>query len=622
MYPESVDITIWIDFFLIILIITLFLVTPERDVLLRVIVHDIKTFFSRFTSFTIFLILFVSLIITTGKLGIFGATLVGYTMLLTIALGSLGSFIVSIKKFGQRISRNKLVSLLLIVVVACSLFSITLIPIKLRGNVDDGWANDLGFTINTNTSEFPIDIFNVRLVDRDLAKDFARSYRLPKIGNYQLHVDFRYENIGIINGSPAWILPVYYSYAVTKEINYLVGYLYIHLETPTFESMKFVKRTMIVAPGLYGSRDIFYFTMNLVPDGTIGELYLVDPSPVTSSPAWVVLIDRYSPWGVRIPYKVLIVGANGDYKLYDYMDARGIVPQVISHVSFESIVKVIGATMREGQKDYFAQGFIWIPPSQDIQGDLSAAFYNRAHHFLILNYWGRDYYRAIQTSTGEESVTVWTLINTTVTLFDLRFYRGIGGVIRGVNSPDKALKSMSIPYGGVPRYPKLYRIDLNESYLVWVALVVQPSIGADKPLGVAWVDASNTRISGFVQYVYGESHDVFMKRLYQSIQASYEGWATGNLTTLKTTTINGTIIRKNWALLQPDNQYAIIMSIANNTGDILTVIVLENKVAAKQDFYNAVLAKEGDRVVISARWDIELQAWVAYTIELYPSGGG
>ena len=61
------------------------------------------------------------------------------------------------------------------------------------------------------------------------------------------------------------------------------------------------------------------------------------------------------------------------------------------------------------------------------------------------------------------------------------------------------------------------------------------------------------------------------------------------------------------------------MSIKNGT-DLVTVIILETKVATKQDFYNAVLAQEGDWIEIDARWDIDLQAWVAYTVTLHTEG--
>ena len=572
-------------------------------------------------------VLYVILLIVSFIIGPPGATLVGYPFLAGIAGTALVVIILDIKYLisSEGITRTK--ALLLIMLIVFSVLSPTLLPLKSKGAVDDSWKSEVPFIINVNASEFPISIDNIRLVDRALARDYALSYRLPKIGNYQLKVGTEYENIGLIAGKPAWVVPVYYTYALTPEINKMVGYLYIHLDTPTFESMRFVNVEMSIAPGLYGRRDLFCFTLRLAPDGIIGEVYLIDPSPVTSSPAWVVLIDRYSKWGVRLPYKVLIVGAEGDYKLYPWRDAVGIVPQVVSGTALESIVLRIGSSIRNGLKDYFAKGFIWIPVSQDIQELLDEEFYHRSHHFLLGDWWGRDFYLAVRTTGGEESVAAWVLINDTIALFDLRFYHGIGGITRGVNTPERAMEAIegilkgSVPYGAEARYPKLYSVCFNNNtYLIWVALVAQKLPGADKPIGVVWVDASNPRISGFVQYVYGESHNVFMERLYNNIIASYMGWQGGNETILLTAYINGTIIRKGWALLQPNYEYAIIMSVLNTTGELVTVIVLESKVATKQDFYNAVLAKEGDRVEIQARWDIDLQAWVAYTVKLYPQG--
>lgn len=572
-----------------------------------------------------FFVSYAFLLILVNFLGIAGATLEGYSFIL-VAFASAAFFIgwAILDLISKRTVKKR--ALLIIGVIVVSMFIQTLSPLKLKGKVDDAWNCDLEFTIETNETKFPIDMSNIRLVDESLARDFAASYRLPRTSNYQLLVGLDYENIGLINGKPAWILPVYYAFSWTPKINYMVGYLYIFLDTPTFESMNFVEKASTVAPGLYGSKDLFTFALKQIPDGLVGEYYMIDPSPVTSSPAWVILMDKYSPWGVRLPYKVLIVGADGDYKVYDWDEAVGIVPQVVSRYAIESIIFNIGKSIRNGQKDYLAGGFIWIPASQDFQELLENSFYQRSHHFLLENSWGRDFYLAVRTTGGEESVAAWILMNTSLRLFDLRFYKGIGGVVRGVNSPERALETIAgiidekLAYAANVRYPKLYRVNLfNSTFLIWVALTVQALPSADKPLGVAWVDASNPRIAGFVQYVYGESHDVFMDRLYENIQASYRGWLGENATTLVSTHINGTVMRKDWALLQPNNEYAIIMSIKNGT-DLVTVIVLETKVATKQDFYNAVLAQEGDWIEIDARWDIDLQAWVAYTVTLHTEG--
>ncbi len=572
-----------------------------------------------------FFVSYAFLLILVNFLGIAGATLEGYSFIL-VAFASAAFFIgwAILDLISKRTVKKR--ALLIIGVIVVSMFIQTLSPLKLKGKVDDAWNCDLEFTIETNETKFPIDMSNIRLVDRSLARDFAASYRLPRTSNYQLLVGLDYENIGLINGKPAWILPVYYAFSWTPKINYMVGYLYIFLDTPTFESMNFVEKASTVAPGLYGSKDLFTFALKQIPDGLVGEYYMIDPSPVTSSPAWVILMDKYSPWGVRLPYKVLIIGADGDYKVYNWDEAVGIVPQVVSRYAIESIIFNIGKSIRNGQKDYLAGGFIWIPASQDFQELLEDSFYQRSHHFLLENSWGRDFYLAVRTTGGEESVAAWILMNTSLRLFDLRFYKGIGGVVRGVNSPERALETIAgiidekLAYAANVRYPKLYRVNLfNSTFLIWVALTVQALPSADKPLGVAWVDASNPRIAGFVQYVYGESHDVFMDRLYENIQASYKGWLGENATTLVSTHINGTVMRKDWALLQPNNEYAIIMSIKNGT-DLVTVIILETKVATKQDFYNAVLAQEGDWIEIDARWDIDLQAWVAYTVTLHTEG--
>ncbi|MCD6490776.1 MAG: hypothetical protein J7K59_00585, partial [Candidatus Korarchaeota archaeon] len=419
-----------------------------------------------------FFVSYAFLLILVNFLGIAGATLEGYSFIL-VAFASAAFFIgwAILDLISKRTVKKR--ALLIIGVIVVSMFIQTLSPLKLKGKVDDAWNCDLEFTIETNETKFPIDMSNIRLVDRSLARDFAASYRLPRTSNYQLLVGLDYENIGLINGKPAWILPVYYAFSWTPKINYMVGYLYIFLDTPTFESMNFVEKASTVAPGLYGSKDLFTFALKQIPDGLVGEYYMIDPSPVTSSPAWVILMDKYSLWGVRFPYKVLIVGADGDYKVYDWDEAVGIVPQVVSRYAIESIIFNIGKSIRNGQKDYLAGGFIWIPASQDFQELLEDSFYQRSHHFLLENSWGRDFYLAVRTTGGEESVAAWILMNTSLRLFDLRFYKGIGGVVRGVNSPERALETIAgiidekLAYAANVRYPKLYRVNLfNSTFLI------------------------------------------------------------------------------------------------------------------------------------------------------------
>ncbi|MEX0569236.1 MAG: hypothetical protein Q6363_008815, partial [Candidatus Njordarchaeota archaeon] len=535
--------------------------------------------------------------------------------------------VVRAKDFWNTFSKKAKIIVLILMFLASSLvFLVLSVPAVQKTKIDEFYDN-LSFSICNDTSLYPTKIENLRLVDRRLASDFALTYRLPKLGDYKLMINDEEANIGLINGKPSWVLPVYYQFAWTPKINKIVGYLYINLDTPIFESMKFVEKEMKYGPSLFGSANIKYLVYGLIPDGIIGEYYLIDPSPVTSSPAWVILVDKITPSGARLPYKVLIVGAQGDYRFYNYKDAAGIVPQIMSYKTIWNIHQ-LGYYMRNYAEDLYADGFLWIPASQDSQDLLYEEEYYKPHHFLINDgyWWGRDFYLSISTSGGETSICVWTVINSTIILWDLRFYKGITPETRGVNPPSRIISSLievaqeRFEYNVTVRYPKLYRVDmLNSSFLIWLALVVQQTEGADRLAGVVFVDASNPRITGFVQYLYGETQSVFKSRMKAAIEASYLGWTTGNeTTTLQTAVVNGTLLGKSeigFINIESSFYYIYILKVLNNS-EAVYVVLHPLKVASLQDYYRGALAKEGEDIYIEARWDIDLQQWTAYKVEI------
>lgn len=280
--------------------------------------------------------------------------------------------------------------------------------------------------------------------------------------------------------------------------------------------------------------------------------------------------------------------------------------------------------LRGKEIDPSARGFLWLPPSPDVQENIEGlAFYHRPHHFLLPHgYLGRDFYLQVRTGT-KESVVSWLRINDSLYSYDLRTYSK-GGLV-GVNTPDVAFDELrtlaseaGLGFAVSIRYPKLYRVAFgNATLLLWISLLVQVTSGNDRFAGAVFVDAANSRISGVVTARLGETPDTFKERLINAINQSYIGFlsnqtiggeaAVGYIT-------NGTVERTAWVLLQPDNQYAIVLYIQNQT-DLVFVLVTEASVATKEDFYTASILKEGDRVNIEARYDKDHQAWLAYKVD-------
>ncbi len=476
---------------------------------------------------------------------------------------------------------------------------------------------------------YPVTLDHFRFVDRSLFLDIVESIKLPSPPKpYRITILENYAAIGMLNGKPAWIVPMRYkSTLFNPKTNLMAGYITLYLDNPIPESATIKYVEMKIAPGLDGYRNLETQILQIAPDLVLGEnyqFYLIDPW-LDGKPAWIVPMSRYSSWGVRIPAGVIVVHSDGTWERLTLKESVSRnIPEPIQQDTFVNIILSAVSFLREGKIDPSARGYLWLPASPDVQNQLDLFFYQKPHHFLVNEFWfGRDFYLKVRTGT-KESVVSWIRINDTIQFYDLRSYTK--GGLTGVNTPETALSDLNAiaKKTGLSnidvRYPKLYRISLaNATLLLWVSLLIEKQPGTDRFAGAVFVDAANPRISGALPARLGESPDTFKERFINAINLSYIGFLTGNDTISGQTQTdyipNGTVLRKNWILLQPENEYAIILYLQNNTDQIF-VLVTENSVATKDDFYTAAVLKEGDHVFIEVRYDKDHQTWLAYKVQI------
>ncbi len=568
----------------------------------------------------------------TFDLAIFLTLFMGITGLVIIFLISMQPFSdYRIKDFlpsSGKSPKGKIAMMLLITIIT----SLTLVMIPAVGKLQElEQGNEALDYVSINErplDEYPVILDNFRFVDKNLFLDLVESLKLPEPPkSFRVEVLEEHAAIGKIQDRPAWIVPLRYASALLNpDTNYIAGYIAMELDNPIPENIRIKYVEMSVGPGLTGLRDLARVVMEVAPDAMMSSTYyLIDPW-TNGNPAWVVLLDRYTSWGVRIPDSVLIVHSDRTWERLSLQKALEMgIPGVISEDAMLSMVHSATKYLRGRQVDPSARGFLWLPPSPDVQENIEGLpFYYRPHHFLLGDkYLGRDLYLQVRTGS-KESVVSWLRINDTIYSYDLRSYSK-GGLV-GVNTPDVVLKDLTsiakeanIEQIDV-RYPKLYRVTFgNATLLLWVSLLIQVQSGQDRFAGAVFIDAANSRIKGVVTARLGESPDTFKERFENAINQSYVGFLTGNETIGGETAVgiinNGTVTRKNWILLQPENQYAIVLYIQNKT-NLVFVLVTEDSVATKEDFYVASILEEGDRVNIEARYDKDHQAWLAYKVNL------
>ena len=390
-----------------------------------------------------------------------------------------------------RIPKKVIIPFLLVaIIVFSSLLVLNYRVAKIKVDGAEKISSDI-VEIKSNLSEIPIDLEDLRLIDRALAVDFAKSFKLPSPPRpYNLEILDEYAHIGYVNNKPAWVLPIRYEQRfMNKETNLLAGFVWIYLtDTPVPENIKYVFYEMDVGPALYSKRNIYQFVLGIAPEYSIGEFYVMYPDPVFNNWSWIVLLDKIRD-GYYFTEKILILHSEYEYEILSIDEARSKgIPQVYSSAAMVDAIKLWGSYLRGESIDPTAQGYMWVPRSPDIIRMLNASFYSRPHHFLIgENWFGRDFYAEVTTAEGGESIVLFTMINDSITFYDLRTYEK--GGLRGVSDPIEIMDLLGV------RYPKLYKLQMNNTVLLlWIGLKVSSRIGPDVFDGIAFIDAANTRI--------------------------------------------------------------------------------------------------------------------------------
>ncbi|MHA1448936.1 MAG: O-antigen polymerase [Candidatus Hodarchaeales archaeon] len=477
---------------------------------------------------------------------------------------------------------------------------------------------------NHPVEEYPVNLSNLRVVSRSLAKDISLS-RLPSPPkSYALQVLSEYEAIGMIDNRPAWIIPMRYESFFNIETNILAGYIAVYLDDPIPEHIEIVFYEMVVGPGLTGFRDIKWLVSQERPRAKIGEICFMDPY-LDGNPAWLVVLDKYNSWGLRVADTIMVVHGDGTHEFISHDEALALgFPEVLSEYAFKNIATRAGLYLRNGLFDPTAQGLITIPPSPDRMVDLydETEYYLFPHHFLTgenRSWFGRLYYQ--EATTGDrESVVVYCTINGTVTLYDLRNYSRGGA--RGVNTPDKVMNDLrteiTVAFSSVGSYyiqqPTLYRTIIeNNSILVWVSLIVESKQGADELVGAAFIDAANTRIVGVKSRAVGEPLDVFKDRLIETIQQTYLSFGVDEQAGESQTIIieNGTILGKEWTGFDSESRKTYVLRVRDeSTGDSYHLVIKWSESGTGADYYRAAVSSVGERYYFKARFDKDEQVFV------------
>ncbi|MFW9994646.1 MAG: hypothetical protein ACFFD4_21565 [Candidatus Odinarchaeota archaeon] len=479
--------------------------------------------------------------------------------------------------------------------------------------------------------EYPLNLTDLRVVSRDLAKDISLS-RLPQPPkSYTLKVLTDYEVIGMINNRPAWVIPMRYESFFNIETNILAGHISVYLDDPIPEHITIKFEEMVVGPGLTGYRDIRWLATQARPQSMIGELSFMDPY-VDGKPAWLVVLDKYNSWGLRIASEIMVIHKDGNYEFITPSEALSIgFPEIISESAIKDIVTEAGLYLRNGLFDPTANGLVTIPPSPDRVVDLhdESGYYSYPHHFLLAanrTWFGRLYYQEVTTG-DRESVVIWTVINGTITLYDFREYSRGGA--RGVNTPDKVVgdltEEISDEFTGVADYyiqqPTLYKTRIEDkSILVWVSLIIQRKQGADELIGAAFIDAANTRIVGVKTRSVGEPLEVFKDRLDESIEQTYLSFGVDEQAGESQTIIinNGTILVKEWTGWDAEGRKTYVFRVRDEeTNETYLMVIKWSESGTGADYYRAAAAAVGERYYFKARFDKDEQVFVMIsTVEL------
>ena len=524
--------------------------------------------------------------------------------------------------------RKQVIAISFILVILIS--SITFLSIQKATVEKNGLNQILSTKVNYsyNIDEVPIVLDNLRLIDRDLAKDFIATFSLPspKTG-WSVSKLLEYEANGIVDGKVAWVVPFKYQtvFSRGRDTNKIAGFIWLYLkDTPLPENIQYEYYEMDVGPGLLSFRNLFTWFKVMFPNYHLSEWYSLRKE---GKWYWVILADKLIG-NVYFTEKVVLVESFNKYTVLTPSEALNMgIPQVISSMAIKDSLLSIGNYLRKNRIDFTAPGVPLIEPtSPDRLIALNEPFYYRPHHFLLRNgtWFGRDFYLQVRISEKMNSVVLATAINDTIKIIDLRGYKR--GELQGVSTPSNALNILeeianeSIGAGNIAvRYPKLYKLRYgNQTVLFWLALAVEVMPGGDIFRGAVFVDAVDTRIRGIIHYTFGEPREVFIQRLKQYIEITYKSFTAGNQTTVRTGVIlNGTIIAKGWALegTGADMSYVLTFRVLNGS-KVVVVIAKEEYMETKEQWYLATTLGIGERVNMDVRFDPERQVWMLYRLEI------
>jgi hypothetical protein len=494
--------------------------------------------------------------------------------------------------------------------------------------------------------DFPVNLSYLRLVSSDLARDISKASPASPPKPYSLMIMDDREMVGMIEGRPAWIIPMKYDSQFNPDANVIAGYVRVFLDDPIPESILIKFFEMDYGWGLNGYNDITFVALQAMPDAFIGNdgISFIDPYGTTGEPAWIVKMSKMNEWGLEIPAGVLVIKGDGSYEALTVGEAATFDPEVISDSVFMATADRAGNYIRTNQItgefefDFSAKGLFTVPTSPDrfinIGFEIEGAdnFYLRPHHYLRNdgNWFGRIYYRKTTTSNIENVVAI-TVENDTMTMYDLRQYER--GGLRGVHTPDDVMDDLEGEFQGFDikegellsrfriRQPTLYktRVD-NDTVLVWVSLIIYSKQGADELRGALFVDAANTRIAGYTTRSIGEASDIFKQRLISNLEQTYRTFGTDNDTAGETQTAiieNGTISFHDW-IGQDGNSWKIyVMRIWDNDEDKEWLVFIRKSEANTGKVYAlAASATEGQNYKFSLRFDKDEQVYILYDMSV------
>lgn len=491
---------------------------------------------------------------------------------------------------------------------------------------------------------FPVNLSQMRLVPNSLARDISKASPSSPPKPYSLTIMDDKDMVGMINGTPSWIIPMKYESQFNPDANVIAGYVRVHLDDPIPEHIQIKFFEMKYGWGLNGFNDIHYRALEIMPDAFIGDDGISFVDPYKGEPVWILKMSKYNQWGLEIPAGVLVIKGDGTYEKLTLEEASVFDPEIISDSVFMATAKRAGNYIRTNQAtgelefDFSARGLFTVPRSPDRFLDIgiydefadeAANYYLRPHHYLLNdgNWYGRMYYRKTTTS-NIENIVVITVENKTMTLFDLREYER--GGLRGVHSPDDVMDDLEGEFSeklelksgeSLSKFrviqPTLYKTSVdNDTVLVWVSLIIYNNQGADELRGALFIDAANTRIVGYTTRSIGEPSEIFKQRLVSNIEQTYLTFGTENDTAGETQTaeiLNGTVIHHDWIGQDVNNWKIYVMRIWDNEENKeWRILVRKSDVLTGQIYALAASAMVGEQYRFSLRFDKDEQVYILY----------